>query len=668
MARDSRSSRLAKKEEPSRKKSSPVKCKSCQATKDAKKTPPKAESSAKCKKPVEGKNDSKKKPQEQKLPLNSSCRFLRSSVTKALSGAPWVNLELTDNVLFPKEPPLSYNGFTMTLRRKPLPYTFFQKPPVAKVKKPSSEKNVKKKSNGESETSPLVQEKLAEETTESSNQDLHQNNQLYSPKPDEPLYSTERSPDSECESQAGNGEISLEKSTASSNNSVSSSHHPEVLKEQLKCEELEAGEQAPNDLSTNGSAETLASSVDLLPHLDSAITSVVQGNELGMFVRSHFENGSGSPSVPKEHSNSHSNSAQTLSLETKSKVLVKNPESSVQSHSRTDCALVLANCQPDADVLITSELISKLHLDDQSVLPETQHIQQVPEPTVQEETGSHNVSEAEGWLKDPSLCVESHSPKELGLEATNEALGSFVSCRENYLGYDPMNRVCEQVSNTSLSSFILGDIQRTLEKISAETFLLDSLAVPIASFSLEKNTTGSVSVSNEVFPGTLPKSPGSFNSGLQSNNVVDTDRTVLPADSIPKPQDAFPQLGGNVNSVWAIPKYGINPVTALESSSHGSSTNGLSVPNTSLQPVIQKKKRRRCGVCEPCLRKTNCEECSCCRKRKTSHRICRKRKCEELKKPPPPSLMLPLEVSKEYVFRNFFGKICIRLFFSKLCH
>uniref|UniRef100_A0A8C9UES9 CXXC-type zinc finger protein 5 n=1 Tax=Serinus canaria TaxID=9135 RepID=A0A8C9UES9_SERCA len=56
-----------------------------------------------------------------------------------------------------------------------------------------------------------------------------------------------------------------------------------------------------------------------------------------------------------------------------------------------------------------------------------------------------------------------------------------------------------------------------------------------------------------------------------------------------------------------------------------------------------KKKRRRCGVCEPCLRKTNCEECSCCRKRKTSHRICKKRKCEELKKPPPP-ITLPFEV------------------------
>uniref|UniRef100_A0A8B9SCQ0 Methylcytosine dioxygenase TET n=1 Tax=Apteryx owenii TaxID=8824 RepID=A0A8B9SCQ0_APTOW len=70
------------------------------------------------------------------------------------------------------------------------------------------------------------------------------------------------------------------------------------------------------------------------------------------------------------------------------------------------------------------------------------------------------------------------------------------------------------------------------------------------------------------------------------------------------------------------------------------------VPYSSLLPMLEKKKRRRCGVCEPCLRKTNCEECSCCRKRKTSHRICKKRKCEELKKPPPP-ITLPFEVSQK---------------------
>nr|XP_015202470.1 PREDICTED: methylcytosine dioxygenase TET1 isoform X1 [Lepisosteus oculatus]XP_015202471.1 PREDICTED: methylcytosine dioxygenase TET1 isoform X1 [Lepisosteus oculatus] len=52
------------------------------------------------------------------------------------------------------------------------------------------------------------------------------------------------------------------------------------------------------------------------------------------------------------------------------------------------------------------------------------------------------------------------------------------------------------------------------------------------------------------------------------------------------------------------------------------------------QEKRDKKKRRRCGVCEPCLRKINCGECSCCRNRKTGHQICKLRKCMELRKKP----------------------------------
>ncbi|XP_077206913.1 methylcytosine dioxygenase TET1 isoform X2 [Paroedura picta] len=640
MARDSRSSRLAKKEEASKKKRSPIKCKCCQAPKDAKKTSPKAESSARGRKPMEEKTDGKKKPQVQKPPLNPSCRFLRSSVAKAFSGAPWVNLELTNEVLFPQEPPLSCNGFTMTLRRKPFAHALFQKPTLAKVKKPSSEQNVRKKSKCESEASPLSQGKPAEEAPRSSKQELCQKDQLSPPKPEEPLCGAGGSPASECEGQRLKGETSHEKNIAASNIAVSSSPHPETLSEQSECEELGAREQALSDLSTNDSTETLAHSVGPLQHLCSAVPSAVQKNELGMVAKSQFESGSGSPSALKEHSNSHSSSAQALSLETKSKVVVKKSLSSVESHSRTDCALVLANCEPDADVLITSELISKLHLDDRSMLPET-HFKHVPEPTDKGETDSQDASISEGWLKDPSFCMESQTPKDLELEATTQVLGSFVSSRPNYLECDPMNKVCEQVSNAYLSSFILGDIQRTLKKISAETFLLGSVAMPITTLSLETNTTCSVSVSNQVFPETLPKFPGSSNPGLQSNTAADTEGTILPRESIPKPQDPLPQLGDDVSSIWPVTKSGANPVTGLEPSSYGSPTNGSSVPNTSLQPALEKKKRRRCGVCEPCLRKTNCEECSCCRKRKTSHRICKKRKCEELKKPPPLSVMLP---------------------------
>ncbi|XP_010850481.1 PREDICTED: methylcytosine dioxygenase TET1 isoform X1 [Bison bison bison] len=66
---------------------------------------------------------------------------------------------------------------------------------------------------------------------------------------------------------------------------------------------------------------------------------------------------------------------------------------------------------------------------------------------------------------------------------------------------------------------------------------------------------------------------------------------------------------------------------------------------TTLLPTLEKKKRKRCGVCEPCQQKTNCGECTYCKNRKNSHQICKKRKCEELKKKP--SVIVSLEVVKE---------------------
>ncbi|XP_008565331.1 PREDICTED: methylcytosine dioxygenase TET1, partial [Galeopterus variegatus] len=71
----------------------------------------------------------------------------------------------------------------------------------------------------------------------------------------------------------------------------------------------------------------------------------------------------------------------------------------------------------------------------------------------------------------------------------------------------------------------------------------------------------------------------------------------------------------------------------------------LSPSYTTLLPTLEKKKRKRCGVCEPCQQKTNCGECTYCKNRKNSHQICKKRKCEELKKKP--SVIVPLEVIKE---------------------
>ena len=53
---------------------------------------------------------------------------------------------------------------------------------------------------------------------------------------------------------------------------------------------------------------------------------------------------------------------------------------------------------------------------------------------------------------------------------------------------------------------------------------------------------------------------------------------------------------------------------------------------TGSEGSIVKKRRRKCGSCEPCLRKVNCGECNSCANRKTSHQICKLRKCTELKK------------------------------------
>lgn len=51
-------------------------------------------------------------------------------------------------------------------------------------------------------------------------------------------------------------------------------------------------------------------------------------------------------------------------------------------------------------------------------------------------------------------------------------------------------------------------------------------------------------------------------------------------------------------------------------------------------PQVERRKRKACGVCEPCQQKVNCGECTYCKNRKNSHQICKKRKCEVLKKKP----------------------------------
>ncbi|KAM9312473.1 methylcytosine dioxygenase TET3 [Gastrophryne carolinensis] len=54
--------------------------------------------------------------------------------------------------------------------------------------------------------------------------------------------------------------------------------------------------------------------------------------------------------------------------------------------------------------------------------------------------------------------------------------------------------------------------------------------------------------------------------------------------------------------------------------------------STDEKPEQPNKKRKRCGVCEPCLRKDPCGACFHCVHRSTSHQICKMRKCVHLMK------------------------------------
>ncbi|XP_075836242.1 methylcytosine dioxygenase TET1 isoform X2 [Microtus pennsylvanicus] len=72
---------------------------------------------------------------------------------------------------------------------------------------------------------------------------------------------------------------------------------------------------------------------------------------------------------------------------------------------------------------------------------------------------------------------------------------------------------------------------------------------------------------------------------------------------------------------------------------------GTSSSQKSTPPMVERKKRKPCGVCEPCQQKTNCGECTYCMNRRNSHQICKKRKCEVLKKKPDATSLV--KVTKE---------------------
>ncbi|XP_018420344.1 PREDICTED: methylcytosine dioxygenase TET3 [Nanorana parkeri] len=82
----------------------------------------------------------------------------------------------------------------------------------------------------------------------------------------------------------------------------------------------------------------------------------------------------------------------------------------------------------------------------------------------------------------------------------------------------------------------------------------------------------------------------------------------LPAELVQLPEEKAVDIGGMVD---------------------GSSFGGSSTAEKAEQPH---KKRKRCGLCTPCLRKEPCGACYNCVNRSTSHQICKMRKCVELKK------------------------------------
>ncbi|XP_025019127.1 methylcytosine dioxygenase TET1 [Python bivittatus] len=641
MARDARPSRLIKKEEISKKKPSPVKKKSCQGIKDAKKVSSKTECSTSYRKLMEEQNDGKKRSKEHKPPLSSPCRFLRSSVTKAFSGTSWMNLELTDSVLFRHQPPLSYGGFSMTLRRKPFSHRLFQASTITRAKKGGPGKKEKPRSG----ISCALERKEADQTTRAFARDLNLNSELPSPKGHKAPCSQEAGWSSVDDNQAKKrGTMPLPKNSVS-NNGMTDTCNSGIPKEEHRCKEFVSSEQTLKDLFTNTSNEILPE--PLLPHLhvDFDTTLRVRENELGTSVKPYAKSNLNLSPVHPEHSCSHSMSMLSLSSEQNPVLHKKRPETSVDSHSNTGLDTVLTPCESDAAILITSELISKLHLDDPCVLLEPL-TKPDAEPLMTEEKNLQWASGAEGCLKEPGLVGDPLLPEDLEVVPSNQALDSSFYPSQMYSSCDQPNEqsVCEQISSISLSNFILEDLEQTLERIAAETLILDPAPAP---FNLERNTTSSTPVSSEA-------SKESFSQFYHSRLLLGSGggkeaRTVPPNKSIPKHLDPLLQLGKDrkVTIYTQDPrKCDTNPAVASEPLLFESPTGGCLA---SLQPVLEKKKRRRCGVCEPCLRKTNCEECSCCRKRKTSHRICKKRKCEELKKPPPPlpSLRPPIEVLTE---------------------
>uniref|UniRef100_A0A674ILX1 Methylcytosine dioxygenase TET n=1 Tax=Terrapene triunguis TaxID=2587831 RepID=A0A674ILX1_9SAUR len=564
MAHHARPSRLVKKEELGKRKTSEGKKKSSQVKKKAKKNSKKAVSSGKCKKSMQEKNDVKKKQQEKKPPLSSSVRFLRSSVTRALSGTSWVNMEKTDNILFHNQDSLNVNGFTMSLRSRSFSHRLSQTAVITKPKKVTAQKRLEK-------TLTILEEKKVEADERVLKQDSAQNELT----PLNILCDTDIEPSIKCDSQ--DKKLGRPESSVSTSKSLPSIYNPEILEEEYDCEEPPCG-WTSSKINTGSSDESFAQNSELVPapfHSDSIITSELNtkdhSEDSGSFAESHVKMNLDLKPANKEPT---SNSASSVTTESNSIMYLEDLGSFVGSHIKTNLDLVPVNKEPDSN---------------------------------------------------SNLC-----------------------CKRDDSESDTKNlvTVCEPVNLA---------VQQPVNYIGKETLVLDSGYVPISSSNTEKSTEALISTTTAVFKENTGHSSEGSISGLSSNtgsSTLTSNREInvhSPTDSKLRYKDSSSQSGSvgiNLNSVQDNKSNSISSAEASEPSSFTNPVYSYPLSYSSLLPMLEKKKRRRCGVCEPCLRKTNCEECSCCRKRKTSHRICKKRKCEELKKPPPP-IMLPFEVLTE---------------------
>ncbi|NXW84236.1 TET1 dioxygenase, partial [Alopecoenas beccarii] len=646
MAHHARPSRSVKKEELGKRKTNQGKKKTSQVRKKTTKTSTKAASSGKGKKPVQEK-DVKKKQQEKKTIMSSSGRLLRSSVTRTLSGASWVTLEKADSILFHSQDCFNINGFTMSLRNRSFSRRLSQTPTIAKPRKAAAQKRLETKEKHEQEALAVVEEKNVEAGERGLKEDSAQSELAPLPVDGGPCSVGEQ-PATTCASQDKEVEI------PETNDSVPSSHVTDDDTEgsEVKCEREDLPcEQTPSDLDTGSSAEPFVEdAVLVLPSSGAVITSESNSK---VCAETPFD------LVPN------SKEPDSISVDTSdlsSAVLSEESVPLAKSHVEAESDLVLPSEEQDSNsaLIVTSEFNSQEHLlEDASLFAESCLKAVWDSESENKDVGSNSscvaATESNSLLhsEGASSLAESHMKLVVDFVPICKELDSSLdlSCvRENSESDSKtVFTVCEPASNTSLNNIEVEDIEQLVKCINAETLILSSGYVPTLSPDLEKNTVGKVSgeSSGQFSEGFVLELPSSTEiSAFASEKAIDAD---LPADSRLQHNDYSSQLGSVGVSLNLVQDNASGSTEASEASGPSSlktPAGDYPVPYSSLLPMLEKKKRRRCGVCEPCLRKTNCEECSCCRKRKTSHRICKKRKCEELKKPPPP-IMLPFEVLTE---------------------